>query len=351
MAGELLYNDIASALASWFQPRVVTQFNRACPEAAYITARKGTGKNVQWDVKFPSAVSLNGVFTDGAAITQFRSDRRVPAILQYANYHEPFGVSGRARASALAAGNPEDLVDLYGDEIRDAVTRLAVNFMDGVYNGDGTADHLHGFYCVGAPALGDSGSYATIDPATYTTWKGNVTDAGGDAIGLKHLRSIRRKCRDATGMSPDLYITDTAQFDALATVYDSNRRWVDEVTRADGAKVRIDGGTEELSWEGARIIWSRAHPANKVSAINRNHVYFAQLPDGPDAINRALGSTAIHGTADEQSGEPKFQLQAIIQPLAQLGNVSPFALFMYPALVSERRNASGYITNLATPAT
>lgn len=342
----VLFSDIANALASYFQPRVIAQFNRAVPEAAYIDARRGTGKNVQWDVKFPTATVIDGTYTDGATVSTFRQDIRVPAVIQYANMYEPFGVSGKARAAALAAGNPEGLVDLYGDEIRDAVTRLADNFIAQVYNGDGATDHLHGLYAAAKPAIGDTGIYATLDPATYTLWKGNVVDAAGQALGLTHLRSLRRKVRDATGFSPDLYIMDTGQFDVLASVYDGNRRWVDQVTRSDGATVRIDGGTEELSWEGAKIIWSRNHPSLKVSGLTRQMLYFAQLPDGPDAINRALGNTAVQGTADEEEGMPAFQLQALIQPLAITSNLSPFALFMYPALVVERRNAHGFIQNL-----
>lgn len=348
MANPVASTDIASQLATLFDDELVAQMNRACPEAAMLLARPGPGKNFSWDVRFGTNTPGGGTQNEGADISSYNNDTYVPAVLQYANFFEPFALNEKAIMSAAVTGNPRDLEDLAAEAISNAAERLASNFADQIYNGDSSTNNLWGFYASGAPAIGDVGAYAGIDPNTYTQWVGNVVDAQGGDADVTLLRSLRAQTRIASGWSPDLWICDPTQFDKIAASYDEHRRWVDEVTRVDGAKIKIDGGVEILSFEGATIMWSRNHPAQKITAINRRWVHLSQLPDvsGQLGGNASIGSVPLAGTTDEQ-GKPAFRLQVRIKRLAESGDARKFSLFMYPVVVVRRRNACGYITNLS----
>jgi len=346
MASPVAYSSVESQLASIFEDDIVAQVNRACPEAAFLSARPGTGKNIQFDVRVGANTPGGGTQTEGADISSYNNDTYLPAVIQFANMFEPFALNEKAIMAAYAAGNPAELEDLAGEALMNATERLASNFADQFYNGTGVTPQVWGLYASGAAPIADTGAYAGIDPATpgNEQWVGNVVDAQAADADVTLLRAIRAKIRIASGWSPDLYITDVTQFDKIAASYDEKRRWVDTVTRADGAQVRIDGGVEMLSFEGATIIWSRNHPAQKITALNRRWIYLSQLPNVPGS--GAVGEVQLNGTENEQ-GRPPFRLTARIKRLAESGDARRFSLFLYPALVVRRRNAQGYVTNLS----
>lgn len=348
--GFTTFADIVNAIATLFKDRVIATWNRACPEMAFLRAMPATGKNVSWTVKFgsnnPAQGASGGKFTDGAPVTAVRKEKRVAATLQFANYHEAFGLTGKDRAATKVTNNPLQMANQYGDELKDATGRLARMLMASFYNGDGSTDEIHGMYATAAPAIGDVGVYAGIDPAVDTAWKGNVVDALGASISFALLRQLRRSIVNVTGQPPDLYICDAALFDEIASLYDSNRRWVDEVTRTDGSKVKVDGAVEVMTWQGARILWSPNHPPQKLTALNTSEIHVEQLPDGPDGINQAAAMIPLQSPPEEQEGEMTWPLQALIQPLAIQGNAYNFDLQMYPSLVVDKRNAHGYLANL-----
>lgn len=342
-------SDIASQLAQYFKPDIINAVYRACPEAAFIRAEPGGGKNVQWDVRFGDAVPGSGTQNEGADVVAFRNDVYVPATLQYANFYEPFALTEKAIMTAAAnggAGSPAPLMNLARRALLDAAERLAANFAYQIYNGAGTTNNLWGLYAAGAPAIGDVGVYANIDPATYTQWVGNVFDGSGLDLDTGVMRSIRQLARTRRGIDPDLYVTDTIQFDKLAASYDAQRRYVEtvtEITRADGARITIDGGVKMLSFEGARVIWSRNHPAGAVTALNTRRLHIEQLPDAPDSPGQTI---AVAGTPDDNEGGTPFQLTARVKRLAELGDARKFSLFMYPALVVDDRGAHVMCTGL-----
>lgn len=339
--------DNSTQLATRFREEIANTINRACPEAAFITARPANGQNIQWDVQTGDATPGGATQNEGADVVSFNNDVYVPAVLQFANFFEPFAITEKAIMGAAAAGNPRLLANQVRKRLMDATTRLASNFAAQIYLGAGTTNNLHGLYASGAPAIGDTGVYAGLDPVTYPAWKGNVYDALGADFDIDILRAGRKKVRDARGYDPDLYICDTTQFDKLAASFDDKRRIIENiqtVTRGDGAKFMIDGGVKMLSFEGARVIWSRNHPAQKVTMLTLSQIHFEQLPEADDSPGTLIN---IGGTPEQQEGAPPFQLRARIKRLAEAGDARKYSLFMYPQIVVEDRGYHGYITGLS----
>jgi len=139
-------------------------------------------------------------------------------------------------------------------------------------------------------------------------------------------------------------------FDAIAELYDSNRRFVDVVTRMDGAKIRIDGGVEVLTWEGASILRSPRYPDNtSILALNTNQIHVEQLPDGPDGANPGAVLVPLQSMASSPQGVTAWPLQALLVPLAIQGTAFNFDMWLFPQLVVPKRNAHSRLTNLTDP--
>lgn len=348
------FAGIDATLADLFFDEIANQINRAVVLGQILDVSPGTGKNIQWSVRSGTATPTTAVIADGADVSTFNNDTKEAAVLQYGTYHDAFSVTGKAMAAARAAGNPAELAALLVDELGDSVERIARAMSNDVYVGTGATDNIHGLYgSLGAgtvDALGDTGVYAGIDRAVTTQFQGNVRDAVGadmEASAFSLIRGLRRDIYTASGERPDIFVTDPVQHEKLGLAYQAERRYTDQVRRADGTVIKLDGGYQVLEFDGIPVIEDVLHPAQKFTALNSRHVKLSQLIDSPDVMNRAMGSIGISGTPEEQFGEQKMKLYARIQPLAITGDAFKFALYCYPQLCVKRPNSCGFITNLA----
>lgn len=344
---QVAFATIESVLADLFYDDISNQINRAVVLAQVLDVKPGTGKNIQWVAKTGTATPAGAVIADGADVATFNNDTKSPAVLQFGTYHDAFALTGKALAAARAAGNPAELAALLVDELGDSVERLARAIGEHVYTGTGATNTIHGLHDATVPAIGETGIYAGINRATVTQWQGNVVDAAAANLSFAHIRQLRREIYVASGEKPDLFITDPVQHEKLGALYQQERRYVDQIRRADGTVIKLDGGYQVLEFDGIPVIEDTQHPAQKFTALNTRHVYLTQLPDSPDAVNRAMGSVGLAGTPEEQYGAGKIKLAARIQPLAITGDAFKFQLILYPQLVVRRPNSCGYITNLA----
>jgi hypothetical protein len=351
------FTTIDQVLAALFMDMVENQINRAVVLAQILGAKMGTGKNIQWVVKTGDATPSGAVIPDGADVTVYNNDTKLPAVLQYGTYHDAFSLTGKALAGARAAGNPAEIAQLFADELGDSVERLARAIAADVYSGSGAVDTIHGLYAAGNEAIGDQGVYAGLSRASVAQWQGNVVDATGinlsatGANGIKesfnYMRELRRTIYSASGEKPDLFITDPIQHERIGLSYQAERRYVSEVRMGDGTVIKLDGGYNVLEFDGVPVIEDVQHPAQKVTALTTRHVGISQLADGPDAINRAMGTVGLAGTPEEHFGQGRMPLTARIQPLATTGDAFKIALFVYPQVQVKRCNAQGYLDNLA----
>jgi hypothetical protein len=348
------FSTIDATLAELFFDEIANQINRAVVLGQVLDITPGTGKNIQWSVRTGTATPTTAVIADGADVSTFNNDAKSPAVLQYGTYHDAFSVTGKAMAAARAAGNPAELAALMVDELGDSVERLARAIANDIYVGTGATDNIWGLYgSLGAgtvDAIGDTGVYAGVDRGSVAQWQGNVVDALGvdfQANAFSLMRNLRREIYTASGERPDIFVTDPAQHEKLGLAYQAERRYTDEVRRADGTVIKLDGGYQVLEFDGIPVIEDVLHPVQKVTALNSRHVKMSQLIDSPDVMNRAMGTIALAGTPEEQLGQGKMKLYARIQPLAVTGDAFKYALYVYPQLCVKRPNSCGFLENLA----
>jgi hypothetical protein len=340
------FANITNSLVKLFYDDVSNQINRQVVLAQLLDVKPGTGQNIQWTAKFGSATPAgNGVIADGADVTTFNRDTKLPAVLQFGTYHDAFEVTGKAAAAAAAAGNPDQLADLFADDMMDSAQRLARGIAGHVYTGDGSTDNIHGLTAAAGP-LALTGTYATIDKAVQTQWASNQVDAVGAGLSFALMRQMRRTIYTASGMKPDLIVCDPEQHENYGNLFGNERRYVDEI-RMRGERIRLDGGYQVLEFDGIPVVEDEQCPANQMLFLNTNHLFLSQLPDPVTMYNQSMGHADLMGTAEEQFGDGPTGLNARIVPLAKTGDKYKFALYAYPALVSRKCNVHGSIVNLA----
>ena len=344
--------NLSDVLATLYRDKVVNQINRSCVQPQLFPVRNGTGKNISWDVAFTNASGYtNGPVADGATVSVYNSDTKVPAVLQYTSYIEAVSVGGRAQAAAASAGNPMAFANLLGYEILEAARRLALKISQDFYTGTGATNQLQGLYSTTGTTYGaliGSGTYAGISRSTYSEWACNV-DAGSSVnreLTVDLMRTMRRTIYTASGMKPDLIITDPIQFEKYARTFGPNRRYLPEVTMR-GQKIVLDGGFSALDFDGIPVVEDVNHPAGKMSFFNTNYCYISQLPYSPEMADGG-GDMMLSGTPEEQFGEGNIKLSAKFLPLARVGDAKNIELVCYPQIVVERPNTCGSITYLAS---
>lgn len=342
------FNAISSALATLFEDRIVMQINRAVVLANLLPISPGTGKNIQWVARF--GASTGAVIGDGVDVSTYNSDSKVPAVLQFGTYHDAFQITGKARAAAAAAGNPQELVDLFAEEIEESVQRLALKIAQDTYTGTGASDNINGLLTASgaAPAIGATGTYAGINRATYTQWAASINGNGGipRLLSLSLLRDMRRAIYTASGEKPDLIVTDPIQHEAYGNLLGDKRRYIQDILLR-GQSIKLDGGYQVLEFDGIPVIEDVNHPSGKMTFLNTRYTSYKQLPSPSDNLNMGRGSIQLHGTPEEQYGQQATKLSARVQPLAITGDALKFALYCYPQVQLKRPNTCGVIEDLA----
>lgn len=337
------FANITDTLVKLFYDDITSSINRAIVLAQLLEVKNANGQNIQWGAKFGTSVGAS--IADGADVSTYNSDDKVPAVLQYGTYHDAFAITGKAAAAAAAAGNPAQLADLFADELMDSASRLARVIGGDVYTGAGTTNLIHGLTATAGP-LDTTGTYAGIARGTYTQWAANEVDAASAGLSFSLMRAARRSIYEASGEKPDLIICDAAQHEKYGALFGSERRYVDQI-RMRGETIKLDGGYQVLEFDGIPVVEDAQAPAQTMMFLNTRYLYMSQLPDPSTMLNQSMGNLQLAGTNEEQFGDSPIKLTARILPLAKTGDKYKFALYCYPQLVARKCNVHGSIINLA----
>lgn len=336
---------IAASLTTIFEEQITSQINRATVLLQVLPVGPGTtGKNISWNARFGTAVG--GARAEGAAVTTLNNDNKVPATLEFGTYDDAFGVTGKAMAAARAARNPEELANLFVDELGDCVERLAKGIAVDLYVGTGATDHIMGLVAT-AGGIMSTGTYAGIDRGTYSQWQGTImSNSGVDrALTFDLMREMRRRIYTASGLKPDLIITTPELHEKYGKLFGQQRRYIQEI-RLRGQTITLDGGYQMLEFDGIPVLEDVDCPAEHMIFLNTRYVRVVQLADQVDNVNNSMSMVGLAGTPEEQLGQPSAKLTARINPLGRDGDSYKFQLICYPQLQVRRPNACGAITDL-----
>lgn len=338
-------SDFQSALGTVFEDELTAQMNRACVVLSLLDIKPAKGKNVSWSVR--TGTDSGQVFQDGADVSTYNADTIVPASMDFAIYGDAFQISNKARAAAMAAGNPGQMRDMLREQLMESAERTATKIVTDFYAGNGfsASGALHGLFASNG-ALSDTGTYAGIDRSSYPQWAANVLSNSGVSrpLTLDLMRQMRRTIYTASGLKPDLIICDPEQHENYAKLMSDQRRYVDYV-RVRGQKIVLDAGHHVLEFDGIPVIEDAQFTAGKMAFINTNFLYFETLPPPRGDLEDA-GSLDIVAHPEEQFGVTTTGFMARVNRLANAGDYIRQQPVVYAALVNRRCNASGVIEDL-----
>ncbi len=353
---QITSSDIAAAMATMFEDEIAALWNRSVVLSKLLTVQPANSQDINWDVKATdgSVSPANSALTEGTAVSTYNDDALSQASLDYCNYSEAFGISGKAISAAAVTGNPSQLADLFGEKLMDAVTRLAKNLNAEWYTGPGSTNRIFGLVDATNGALKATGTYAGIDKGSITLFAGNELLNGGfsRAVSFQLMRDMMRTIYTASGEYPDLIVCDPIQFARYGMLFGDQRRYLQEV-RTSGGKVSLDGGFQALEFDGIPLVQDKDCPAGKMLFLNTRYVKVRQLTDAllsgrlPGGMGNG-GSVRLAGTPEAQFGGGGTGLVARINPLAVTGDSYKFQLILYPQLQVRKPTACGILGDLVS---
>lgn len=321
-------------LAQEYRNDIVRQVNRRVVLLKLLPIIRGGGKNVAWVAESSGQIAEN--YAEGADAANFGSDAQDPATLSWGLYRAPIHVSKLSMDAARTTMTPMGNMGLWARNIVNSAAALAAKVEVDAFSGAGTGTLLAGLDV----AIGqDTNTYAGLLRTSKTYWKPKVVDPGTlTSPSFSLIRSDLGQIFNACGEQPDLAVCSTDVFNAVANLFDPNRRWT--VVNTARGKITLDAGFEGLEIDGCMFVKSKDATANTIYYLNSNHVHFETLPDArvPNEILEAVAPDDGYGSVP---------LDMVFEPLAKNGPSSRGESLVSVQLVVEKPNSCGVRLNVA----
>lgn len=342
------FSSVTGALQKRFAPEVTSQIMRASPILQILAGniKMGDGQNIQWVPKFGTASAGSAAaIAEGADVATFNTDTKEQASLLFGTYHEAFEISGKALAAAAAAGNPEQLANLFESELMDAAQRLAHAIGGEIYSGTGAGERMTGLL---GGAILDTGTYAGLSRITYPQWRGNVYGNGGvgRTVTIPMMRAVRTGVYKASGEKPGIILGGPSTVDQYGNTFGDQRRYVTDIKGAGGAVIKLDGGYTALEFDGTSVVEDVGCPEGKLLFLNLQHLFVKQLPQPGMIASAQATMRPLEAQAEQLRGGGPTRFIIRIQPLAVNGDKFRFALYCYPQVQVRKPNAFGILEDL-----
>lgn len=348
MSAEVLSN-IASALATTFQPEITRTWNRMAVAAQNIPVKsgggQGGGKQVAWDVEMDGAGAA--AFAEGSDVQsgEYDFDPIQPATLPWGQYRAAFQISNlELNAAASNVANATALEDIFGERVVGKAAKLLSRINKDIFSGTGLDGSSNPNIIGLDTALLASGSYANINSGTYSTWLSTVQGNGGIArsLSLALLANLESSLYTASGFSPDFLLCDPAIHARYEGLFETIRRTVD-----DGGKdiPAYRGSTNNLFWRGRDVVRDKDATASRLYMLNRGEVElrvlpFRSAPDGVPTEQKELESS--NGKDAMGTGIPVH-----IYPLGRTGSGVKFVVEIYCQLKVTRPSAHAVLADIS----
>jgi hypothetical protein len=330
------------SLGQELRGQIVPQVNRTSALLRLLKLVPGRGQNCAWAVEGDGVAAEN--FAEGAAAADFDSDTQAQATLPWARVRKNFHITGTARRVAQsAAAGPDGLKDLVGHNLVTRSQLIASKVNQQCFTGNGATNVICGF----DEAIGKADNiYAGINRATVGNeyWQPYVADPGTPtplsfALVRKDLSGIFKK----SGMRPDLCFLEPDTFNTFASLFDANRRYIEDVTVAGRGKVVLDGGFEGIRFDGCLFLQDKDAAANTAYYVNTNYVELQYQPLDEKTL-AALRSMGVDMNANDGFGITPLGIRA--EKLAKTGDADKYMVLTELNLVVKRPNACGVRKNI-----
>jgi hypothetical protein len=357
---------VGAALSLVYGSGITSSINGLAVLPFIIPVVDGSGKNVAWTVEVSGATDAAAV-AEGAAYSSSSADAETPlaASLSWASYTKTASVTGLAAASAGANFNPGSAGAFGGDLLRDQVLnqgrRVLLGMAGDMYAGDPTATPVE--IAGAAIAIDSSGTFAGINPGTYTDWASAENTLALAAISVQNIRELLlTPVYDACGEQPEFMTTTATVFDKVRGLFGDRVQAVQEIVVARGGGldgqgprvVKLQHGVQGIMIDGVPLIRDPHCTSNVIYAWNTRYVQLEQLP-----VAAGLFENTPAGILDffrRISDNPKLQMptemlegmaarsagpRPAVEVLGKDGDRSSVLVKAYVQMRYTRRNAFG----------
>lgn len=319
-----------------------------------IPVRPMANSSATWRVKI-GARNTAAAKAQGYAVqsSDYSTDTRLQAILAWAHYEAYASVTGTAQRIAAANSAYNGMPNLIDEEVSDAAKELAVKISADCYAGDVTATPVQ--VAGVAAAIDSTGTYAGIDPSTYTTWvSGEDTSLTTTTVTLDAIRRLLfRPVKNATGRRPDMVTLPGNLHDIVAGLVDPSARLLKQINSPLGQVDLASMGFTGFMLDGVPFVEDRHATSNSMYAWTLDECEFQQVP--PDWTSMDPGQIA--GIVKEMTGQTipldlitstmeasRKRLSFQINALAKDGDSTKLHLVGDFQLCIKRRNAFAKLT-------
>lgn len=367
-------SDIAAALSLLFTKPLTRAINDNNVLIHLLPHVRGEGKALNWTVELDNAAAGAAVAeTTSRSASDADSEIRLNATLPWAIYDKVASATGLAEATTATSPNVASLLGpqatLIARQATNAYTKLLRGVSAHLYSGQ--AGQSPGQIVGIATSIDSAGSYAGIDPGTYTTWVGTENNVASASLSFAAIReNLFTPIYDASGENPVLVVCPTAKYDQIKRLFGSAAvpyireitipqpmRPTDVLPRPDRT-VKLAAGMEAFEIDGIPFIRDRDCTSGTLYGINTRYLHLEQVPKPvggsyavtDDAIMRILAAgvgTAVDRLKPDALAEIR---DAIMNPvgivpyfnhLAKTGDQETVQAIAYLQLCNQNRRAHG----------
>jgi len=330
-------STVTNVLAQTFRPRIVRTFNSSSRLLRLLQIERGEGKNISWGIETTGAIGEN--FTDGADVSNYGIDTPDDAVLSWGLYRSNFKITNLALATARTSASPADMLRPMGRSFENACRKLARTINGVLYSGAGTGTTIAGLHGI---AVDSTGTYANIDPATYTWWVSTENDSAGALLTIDQIRTDIGAIYDACGMAPDFALCSTAVFNKVKALFDAQLKYnlSAEVVTARGA-IKLVNSPEVIVIDGCQFIRDKDATASAIIYGNSEFIEWQVL-----AQPQGFASPIVDMIGQTDPSAANLLRGLYAYELGRTGSSRKVSVEAHLQLVIRRRNAFGKRLNI-----
>lgn len=328
-------SSFGAAFVQAYADEVIHTINRrAALLSLLMVDNTGEGKNHGWEAYLSDGANA-GAFSEGATKSTTASDVPSQALLSFASYDANFKLTHHAINAAAGSKNPRQLRNLFNEQLKNALSKLASTVNGALYTGDGTSGA-----CVGlATAVDSTTAYAGLDRGTYPKWASTESDSSSAPLTTTQIENDLATISDACGMRPNFMVCTSSVRNKLKALFADSRRWSNP-TSSMGRTI-LDNSADVIVIDGCTVVEDKDCTANAIYYLNSDEVRLVTWPN-------------IEGNGDDVPlvfGGPETSLQKLsrglrMYELGKTGSFRQFSVELYFLLQVRNPNACGKRINI-----
>ncbi len=221
------------------------------------------GPGPRWNVTYAGNSSVQS-FGDGDAPLAAGKQSRLPASLDWKRIRGTIQIE--RSAIEMANGDFSQIGDLFQSEL-DGLYQDFADELDDQLMSDGTGNSskdITGIQAVNA----DSGSYAGIDPSTYTWWKAYVDAAVGTLAEVDLKTAMRDLTNTPRKANPSFMLMGPAVWDICAALFETTRNQTILQTDFGKGGLKLQAGATALEYQGIPLIRVPGYTAQRIDILD-----------------------------------------------------------------------------------